>query len=886
MKPNSPIHARSKRDVRRVAAVLFTTLVIASGLRAQTPSTPTPAATTDSTPAPVTTTTTATTATTANGEKITTLEKYTVSDVPIENQILPTVRPIDSVYGDDRAIIDIPRSVSSVNKAWMDDREVKDSTDFGQFAPGVYSEALYGIPGVPQIRGDEAQIYVGGQLMPFSRNSIPLSFNGVEALDIVKGPGTAVYGPQGNGPGGYVNFVPKDPYFDGDHADISATFGYLTSGHSYSNPQYTLDFGGPITDKLAYRVSYLGRYGTEYYLNTHNETQDVYIAFTYLFSKVLKFEWWTQGFATRTTEVSGPNRPTQNFIWKGDYIGGPTEIATTGPLAYYGYDVYLPTDGNPATNYPSGADGAYVIVNPATAYHVKLPDYEGFVSPSDTARSKMFQSQLKTTITFTPELSLVNLDYYALGHSNKVDDYGYDEFVPRSLSLQNRTELHAIVNFGPVVNNILAGPDLRYTYVRSYDDFTSSPTTVYDLYKAISDPSLLFYPGYYLESETFGSGYQIPGEQGYSAGEFQDTTIDDWAGFIQDDVKFTSKLSAILGFREDAIHANTANPPLEQVGQNVGSGAPYPLPYLTYNGYYSVTPTYLDRGALYSTSASVDDPSYFASIVYKFTETQSIYITYDRVDAILGVTNFGGVTGGAGGPATVKQNLKVGSTLYETGYKGSFLGNTLYFGSALYQQLKTENQLKGPPFRVKTNGLELDAVYQPTKNLSINANFTYQNATAFGTSFFEDTGSYLDDYATTTPVDGTFGTGIGGPNYGAYQGYGYYPPNGRMRAPGVPAVMANGFLSYKLPYGFGVGIGPNFIGHQFANDEDTLHFPSECQLDGYITYAPNKRYDVRLNVTNLLDARLMDPIDVSFEGNDSEFVRPPISASITLRMHY
>ena len=138
----------------------------------------------------------------AEDQKVTTLEKYTVSDVPLEDQILPTVRPISSVYGDDRSIIDIPRSVSSVNKAWMDDREVKNAMDFGQFSPGVYAAADYGIPGVPQIRGDEAQVYVNGQEIAYSRNSVPLSFNGVEAMDIVKGPGTAVF------VGGVVNSQP------------------------------------------------------------------------------------------------------------------------------------------------------------------------------------------------------------------------------------------------------------------------------------------------------------------------------------------------------------------------------------------------------------------------------------------------------------------------------------------------------------------------------------------------------------------------------------------------------------------------------------------------------------------------------------------------------
>ena len=193
-------------DLIRDLAVLCTATVFCAGLHAQS-STPPPAS-----PPPTTTTPSgASSANAAEDQKVTTLEKYTVSDVPLEEQILPTVRPIDSVYGDDRSIIDIPRSVSSVNKAWMDDRQVKNAMDFGQFSPGVYAAADYGIPGVPQIRGDEAQIYVNGQQIPYSRNSTPLSFNGVEAMDIVKGPGTAVYGPQGNGPGGYVNFVASSP---------------------------------------------------------------------------------------------------------------------------------------------------------------------------------------------------------------------------------------------------------------------------------------------------------------------------------------------------------------------------------------------------------------------------------------------------------------------------------------------------------------------------------------------------------------------------------------------------------------------------------------------------------------------------------------------------
>jgi outer membrane receptor for ferric coprogen and ferric-rhodotorulic acid len=892
------MYLKTTKTFAKRLAILGTACVLALRLHGQS-STPPPAApaTTTTTTSSTTTTGGANSSTAAEDQNVTTLEKFTVSDVPIENQILPTVRPISSVYGDDRDIIDIPRSVSSVNKAWMDDRQVKNAMDFGQFAPGVYAAADYGIPGVPQIRGDEAQVYVNGQQIAYSRNSVPLSFNGVEAMDIVKGPGTAVFGPQGNGPGGYVNFVAKQPYFDMDHLDFSATLGTWTSGHSYGDPQYTLDFGGPINDKLAYRVSYLARYGDEYYVNAKDQTQDGYFALTYRMSRNVNFEFWTQGFATRTNEDTGANRVTQNFIWNGGYIAGPTIPAFTGVLAQYGYpyDVYLPSDGSPATNYPSGQDGAYQVVDPTKAHVVKLPAYDSLVGPNDTARSKFFQAQLKSTFTISSDAYVVNLAYWGLEHSNKFETYGYDEWVPRNLNLQDRTEFHDKFNLGPIENSIITGIDLKYQYVRSGDDYSSEPFSYYDLSLPLNN---IFYPGYAIENNTWGSGLEVAAHPGYSYQEMQDSTIKDYAAFFQDDVKFTKSLSAILGFREDAINANTANPPLVQQGVNIDddSSTIYgTIPYYNYYGYYSLpAPIYYDRGAIYQYHASKNDPSYFASIIYKVTETQSFYITYDEVDAIHGQTNFGGIYDGNKSAANVASDIDNRSTLYEAGYKGSFLNNTLYMGLSVYQQIKNEPQPPAPRATtqipntiIKSEGIEWDAVYQPTKHLSINANMTYQNVTDFGL-FFEETGNYLDAYATTTPVDGTHGTGIGAVNYNAYQTvnpYYYTPPNGRIRAAGVPAVLGNLFVDYKLPYGFDIGGGPNFIGRQNQDDEGLLHIPSEYEVDAYIAYAPSKRWDARVNITNLTNNRILDPIDTSFAGNDVIYVRAPVSASITIRVH-
>ncbi|HEY5078800.1 MAG TPA: TonB-dependent receptor, partial [Opitutaceae bacterium] len=532
------------------------------------------------------------------------------------------------------------------------------------------------------------------------------------------------------------------------------------------------------------------------------------------------------------------------------------------------------------------------VVTPGSAHTVKLPAYDSLVGPNDTARSKFFQAQLKSTYSMGADTSIVNLAYYGLEHSNKFETYGYDEWVPRNLNLQDRTELHTKFDLGPIGNSIITGIDLKYQYVRSGDDYTSEPFSYYDLSLPLNN---IFYPGYAIENNTWGSGLQVPGHPGYSYQEMQDSTIKDYAVFVQDDVKFTSKFSSILGFREDAISANTANPPLVQAAVNIAddSSALYgSIPYYNYYGYYSLpTPIYYNRGALYQYSASKNDPSYFLSFIYKVTETQSVYITYDEVDAVHGQTNFGGIYDGYHGAAKVANDINNRSTLYEAGYKGSFLNNTLFGGIALYQQIKDEPQPPVPHGTtpaadtiVKSEGIELDMVYQPTKRLSINANLTYQRVTLFG-SFFEETGNYLDAYATTTPVDGQFGTGVGAVNYGAYQGYSYSPPGGRERAPGVPCVLGNLFVDYKLPFGFDIGGGPNFIGRQNQDDEGLLHIPGEVEVDAYLAYAPSKRWDIRLNITNLTNARILDPIDTSFAGNDVIYVRAPISASLTLRVH-
>ncbi len=826
---------------------------LAAGLSAQS-STPPPAA--DSTP--------------VSSTKVTTLAKYVVSDVPIEDQVLPTVRPLGDVMGDDRNILDIPRSVSSVNTALMEDRMVKNAMDFGQFAPGVYSAAQYGIPSVPFIRGDLSQIYMGGQQVPFSRNSTPPSFNGVDAFNIVKGPGSAVYGPQTEGSGGYVDFVMKEPFFDHQRTNVSLTMGSWASGHSYSNPEVTIDTGGPVSDKLAYRVSYLSRYGNGYYLNDHDQTQDVYAALTYLPNPKVKLEAWAQVYEDRTNEIAGVSRVTEDFIKNGNYIAGPASPTTTGPTAYFGYDIITFPNPPPYT-FGSATDGSFATVNPATAHTVKLPGYIALINPSDVARAFAAQGQFKATVSLTPESSLVNRLFLSTGHSNKSEAGGYSEYVPKDISIQDRVEYLDKFTVGKFDNSVITGIDFRYMELTSYQDYQTEPLGYYDLTQPLS---LISYPGYALEGNTWGGGMRVPGTTGYSAapGTVANVLEDEYdtAAFFQDDIKLTSKITLTAGYRFDNISVHGENPPFIQYGYYnsfftyVPLAAPVNIPAggssATYTGY--------------NNSRTVNDQSFFASLTYKPTEDSTFYLTYDHVDAVLGSSNFGGVDA-----EYLDQTLSTKSTLYEAGYKQSFLKNTLYFAVDVFQQLKYGSQITGGKFPIKDDGIEFDLVYQPSKAWNFNANLTFQDATAYGV-FFQTTGNYLDMFSSQTSVDGKVGTDKGSPNFTLY-----FPPGGRMRAPGIPQLQANAFVEYTSPMGWGIGAGPQFMGKGYANDQDTLYIPAQVEVDGYIFYG-RRSWDVRVNVNNALNARLVDPIDVSFAGNSLIFVRPPIRASITLRLHY
>ncbi len=777
----------------------------------------------------------------------TVMEKTVVEGLPLDETVLPTARPLSSVLGDDRSIIDTPRSVSLITKAQMEARGISQMTDIGQLAPGAYTPERYGLPGVPVIRGDLAEIYQNGQRMLYSRDSILPSFNQVEALDVVKGPGSAIYGPQGQGPGGYVNFVTKQPYFDQFHADVTTKWGtYVPGGQSFFSPEWNLDLGGPINKELAYRVSYLGREADSYYQNVKNDTQDIFTALTWRPNEKLELDWTAQYINSRFNEITGINRVTQELIDR--------EIYNAGPV--------LPNNAFGGPVYP---DGGFAILDPAQAHKVKIYGYEALTSPGDIALGQKFNSQLITTYYLSDSAKIVNLSYGEFMETQKFEQYGYSEFVPVDWMINNRTELHFDFDVKAGSHDFaiktISGVDFRYQKLLSYQDFTDEPFFIYDL----SNPaSSLTFP---TATGTVGGGLPIIGHPKYGITTFydfsknppvpvatpngsQDSELTQVGLFTQWEAQIFEKFSIVTGGRLDILDANAASP--EIVG-------------------YS-------KGYFYQAEADVLDPSVFVSGIYKWTPTVSSYVTYDLTEAVTGSPNFGGVDG-TGGNSGLRRSLQAESQLIEVGTKASLFHNQVYVGVAAFDQSRLRPNLTGPASLIDTRGIELEAVYQPNRNFNLNANLTLQdsyNEYPPGASGYEQTANYLDGYPVGFPADsaapgGGAGLGNGSPNYAGNN-------VGRLPLAAAPKLLFNAYATYMFESGFGFSVGPQVQSSQRANQEGTLIIPAQYVFNASFFYKRPK-WEVQINFFNFTDQRNWTSIDPDFAGNDVIFPELPFHIS-------
>ena len=514
-----------------------------------------------------------------------------------------------------------------------------------------------------------------------------------------------------------------------------------------------------------------------------------------------------------------------------------------------------------------GADGSYADQT------IKLHNSQTLVSPGDSAAGSRYVGQLIATLSLAG-LTVKNSTYGESTESRKQSAYGYTEWSPSNVVFENRTEFQFDLKTplpGGVVfrHHFDAGFSVRAEHSRSYAAFFNEPFAVYDL--SGGGPTPVF-----SRFTLFGPERTIPGKPGYyaSAGSGQAVVEDYEQGgvFLQDNVDFTPWLNGIFGVRGDIIAAQSGAPAL----------GPVLDPTQDYQEPASVDPA-RPLAATRRDTTLIANESYFASLVYKPRPGVSLYVTYDRVNGTDSVNNQGALPfiradGDYLRTRVAASSLRGLSELYEGGAKASLFHDTFFASVAGYHQTRSQLQPRGGgETAVVARGVDVDAAWQPHKNLAVTTNFTWQAANYHASTPFSETGNYLDAFAAGVNVDGNSGTGAGSPNYATL-------PRGDYRLPDVPNILFNAYVVAQHPCGLGVGLGPQVTGDVNVNTQGTLVIPAQVTWNGFLYYR-QKNYELRLSFFNILDARNWTPPS-TFANNDLVYPNEPFHLNATVKLRF
>lgn len=601
------------------------------------------------------------------------LEKVDVSEVPLEQQILPTSRPFNSVFGTDDNIVDVPRNVTIISRQQLSDISISDVLDFSKLTSSAFTTTNFGAPSNASIRGQSADLFVNGMRSRITSNGngLPIDFNSVESVNIVKGPATAVQGTSMY-VGGFIDLITKRPYFDGHKTSIGYTIG------SYNTNKWTLDTGGPISKQLAYRFSYSGEASTGYYVDGHKDTHSIYGALTWRPNEHYELFLNAQVFIAGYTENWGVNRVTQTLIDHGYYQTGININNAPG----------APSDPQNSVNVKDG--GNIIAWGPL----VKLNRHSRLLKPGDNSNGQEFSVQAIQTDRVSDKLNIKNSTIWSYTKRDTLSSYYYSEVIDPSWFAENRTE----IIFSHAKGSINSGLDLRYQRTKAYDDYFFEPANVWDLTKDHA------YINVY-NSTSFPTGFPIPGWPGRyaSPGVWNGDTNESWgitAGpFVQSTWNFTDNLSLVAGGRYDFMKAHVHEPL-----------APYPVADGTINVWI---------------------PNYNGSLIYKPTPNSSVYFTYNYSENTSGaVGNGGGITGwNAAGTALDKENFTQPSELYEVGTKYSLADGKVFVNFAYYDQKRTAKATSSTVIQTfQYRGFEAEMNFQPSKRLYATMSYSYIDA--------------------------------------------------------------------------------------------------------------------------------------------------------------
>jgi len=788
-------------------------------------------------------------------DDVTELEKFIVTEsaAAVAGGVLPTSRSSDSVFGSAKSVLEIPRSITVLTPDLMQKLAVRSFDDVARVIPGGERPNFYGVPGTPFIRGDFAGTFFNGMRRAFQRNEMPTSFGSLEGMDIVRGPAPGTFGPTPGG--GYINFLPKSPYYDKFRGSLRTTIGT----YDYFNTQ--LDVGGPILafgKPMAYRISVTNQNADSYYDNVQNNYISIYGALKARITPDLSLFTGAEYYSYRSNENAGWNRVTQDLINKGNYLVGEVADRTSaaaggyvlpGGVPFIGFGASAATIGGSQFDNSGGAiipPASYVatlspalqaLLHPTTgaytaaffnaggkALTTKIKGNQVLADPGDFANSKNLLYFADLVATRSSSLTLKNqfiIDYIK---TDKLSSYGY-AFAMVQFIVEDKVTVEQ--KFNGKLASLSSGGSVRYSWAKQLQDFAAEPFSRRDISKSQITSNSVVLAG--PQRPLFGDTRNLWSQSGM-------TDLYQLALFSVGELKFSDAFSTYFSARvEGASFKNTipsAHERNARRGQQVAKGG---------KNFYM---------------ASVNP-------VYKISTYVSLYVS-----ALYGTS----LTPSQGGNVGSEANF--GETgLIEGGMKVSLLDNTLFAALSVYESKRERfNNFTNNQDGVRSQGVELESTWVATEKLSFIANFGVREAhlvRAPGYRFGATQDYYMPLLAGALYVDFGDATGLVKKNN----------PDGIFG--GAPEGSANLIASYDLGNGFSLGGGPRIRSSYYLNHERTLSLPSTVIWNGNVSYSRGA-IQMMLELSNITSEDFFIGSDPIFAANTIITKAPPIEAKLNI----
>ncbi|AUL75500.1 TonB-dependent receptor [Pseudoalteromonas sp. 13-15] len=727
---------------------------------------------------------------------------------------------IDGPFGDNLALQDIARSVTPISSELIEQLNITTLQDVLAVSPNTYSASGFGAPSLPTIRGQLGELFQDGTRRQAGNNGfgVPLSFNSVEQIDVVKGAPPVLFGSSQRN-GGFVNLQSKVASTDESKGKASLSAG------RWDQYSAQIDYTAPIIkDKVGFRVSYEHLDHGSYYDYSGTKSDSLFAALRILPDDKSTWDINFELYQVEFTDNAGINRPTQALIDDGLYITGQGVQANGSTVPAAG-SIVSPTG-------QVNIDRSTVLTDPDN---------------QNEATTYLIHSIYKRELS--ANASLKNITYFQHLQREEIAQNSFVEIIDGADTAQNRTEL--TYSWNDEQQTIFAF-DVRYNKVLGYSQFTTEADLPIDLTGPLSNRRIPLTdaqkarlvelrPGVFVSP---GAQYDIDND---GSGDFNlsDTTDSrSWqTGFaIQQDSDWTDKLHTSVGYRVDYYDVE-ARDPIAPQGQTAASD--------------SINDTLQSGQVSFNYKLNADFTGYGAA---SYNEATS--------NSMAG----GNVLGG--GNVISAQNFATENTLVEFGLKYAPTNSDWYADGAVFSQRRSLRNRDGSNTGIRTTGFESQVFYDAYPYW-LSAGYSYIDARYDNSASSQDSAQVADAFDNSRP-DIIAGTGVGAPSFTPFA-----PSNSQVQGIPEQSFSFNGNYSITSKWQTGFSglytksYPLDFLQTVKIRDQYTLN----VNISYAFTPSTKLRLDVN-NITNQKNWRPV--FEGGYFGATLAFPELPINAKLTL----